>query len=142
MARPGYERLMVRQKADELAYQVYTATKTFPKEELYAMTSQLRRAALSVPTNIVEGYARQGRNEFRQFANIALGSLAETKYLLGFCLRLKYLKQEEYKRLEALADDTGRLLWRFYESLGKGRSDKGKAIGDKAQVISKASVRD
>jgi len=125
MARPGYEKLMVWQKADELAYQVYMATKTFPKEELYAMTSQLRRAALSVPTNIVEGYARQGKNEFRQFANIALGSLAETKYLLGFCLRLRYLKPEEHKRLDGQAEEVGRLLWRFYESLGgKGRSDK------------------
>ncbi len=76
VGKAGYEKLLVWQRADELAYQVYAATKAFPKEELYAMTSQLRRAALSVPTNIVEGYARQGKNEFRQFANIALGSLA------------------------------------------------------------------
>jgi four helix bundle protein len=125
MGEAGYEKLLVWQKADEMAYQVYMATKTFPKEELYAMTSQLRRAALSVPTNIVEGYARQGKNEFRQFANIALGSLAETKYLLGFCLRLKYLRPQEHTRLETLAEYTGRLLWKFYQSLAqKGRSDK------------------
>ena len=125
MARPGYEKLLVWQKADELAFQIYVATKGFPREELYAMTSQLGRAALSVPTNIVEGYARQGKNEFRQFANIALGSLTETKYPLGFCLRLKYLKPQEHSRLGALAEDTGRLLWRFYESLG-GRGRGGK----------------
>jgi four helix bundle protein len=52
MAEPGYKKLLVWQKADELAYQIYVATRAFPKEELYAMTSQLRRAALSVPTNI------------------------------------------------------------------------------------------
>ncbi len=124
MAEPGYRKLLVWQKADGLAYQVYAATKAFPKEELYAMTSQLRRAALSVPTNIVEGYARQGKNEFRQFANIALGSLAEAKYLLGFCLRLKYLKPQEPQNLDDQAEEVGRLLWGFYQSLGKGRGDK------------------
>lgn len=117
MIKAGYEKLLAWQKADELAYQVYMVTKTFPKEEMYAMTSQLRRAALSVPTNIVEGYGRQGKNEFRQFANIALGSLAEVRYLLGFCLRLKYLKREEHARIETLAEDVGRLLWKFYQSL-------------------------
>ena len=117
MAEPGYKKLLVWQKADELAYQIYMATRAFPKEELYAMTSQLRRAALSVPTNIVEGYARQGKNEFRQFANIALGSLAETKYLLSFCLRLKYLKPQEYGSLDGHAEEVGRLLWGFHQSL-------------------------
>jgi four helix bundle protein len=123
MIRAGYEKLLVWQKADELAYETYLATRTFPKEEMYAMTSQVRRAALSVPTNLVEGYGRQGKNEFRQFVNIALGSLAEARYLLGFCLKLKYLKPPEHGRLEALAEEVGRLLWRFYESLG-GKSDK------------------
>ena len=118
MAEPGYTKLLVWQKADELAYQVYMATKTFPKEEMYAMTSQLRRAALSVPTNIVEGYARQGKREFRQFVNIALGSLAEARYLLGFCLRLKYVTLQEHQQLHAQAEEVGRLLWKFYESLG------------------------
>ncbi len=124
MAQAGYRKLLAWQKADELAYQTYTATKAFPKEEVYGVTSQLRRAALSVPTNIVEGYARQGKNEFRHFTNIALGSLAEAKYLLGFCLRLSYLKPAEHKRLDAQAEEVGRLLWRFHESLAKGKSDK------------------
>jgi four helix bundle protein len=123
MIRAGYEKLLVWQKADGLAYETYMATRSFPKEEMYAMTSQVRRAALSVPTNIVEGYARQSRNEFRQFVNIALGSLGETRYLLGFCLKLKYLKQQEHGRLEALAEEVGRLLWRFHRSLG-AKGDK------------------
>ena len=55
-------------KADELAYQVYMNTKDFPKEEIYGITSQLRRGALSIPTNIVEGYGRQGKKELKQFA--------------------------------------------------------------------------
>jgi four helix bundle protein len=123
MIRAGYEKLLVWQKADELAYETYMATKSFPREEMYAMTSQVRRAALSVPTNIVEGYARQSRKEFRQFVNIALGSLAEARYLFGFCLKLKYLKRQDHEHLETLAEEVGRLLWRFYESLDK-QSDK------------------
>ncbi len=82
----GYRKLLVWQKADEFAYQVYIVTKTFPKNEIYGVTSQLRRAALSVPMNIVEGYGRQGRNELKYFANIALGSLAEAEYLIDFSL--------------------------------------------------------
>ena len=119
MIRAGYEKLIVWQKADELAYQVYTATKSFPRVEMYAMTSQLRRAALSIPTNLVEGYARQGRTEFRRYANIALGSLAEARYLLGFCLRLRYLKSEQHDALETLAEEVGRLLWKLQQSLQK-----------------------
>ncbi len=113
----GYKKLIVWQKADELAYQTYLETKKFPKDEIYGITSQLRRAALSVPVNIVEGTGRQGKKELKQFANIALGSLAETEYLLEFCLRLKYLNNESYKKLENLRKNVGGLLWNFYKSL-------------------------
>lgn len=112
----GYKKLLIWQKADELAYQTYLATKTFPKEELYGLTSQLRRAASSIPINIVEGSGRQNRNEFRQFINIALGSLAETEYLLSFCLRLGYLSKERYEQLESLRAETGAMLYCFYKS--------------------------
>lgn len=113
----GYKKLIVWQKADDLAYQVYLETKKFPKDEIYGITSQLRRAAISIPTNIVEGAGRQSRNERKQFANIALGSLAETEYLLEFCCRLTYLDKENYKRLENLRREVGGLLWNFYKSL-------------------------
>lgn len=71
--------LEVWQLSDDLARNIYQATKRFPKEELYGITSQLRRAALSVPTNIVEGYSRKGDRELGRFLDIALGSLAEVK---------------------------------------------------------------
>ncbi len=112
----GYKKLIVWQKADELAFQIYLATKEFPKEEIYGVTSQLRRAAVSVPTNIVEGMGRQGKNENRQFMNIALGSLAETEYLLEFCFRLGYLTKENFQRLEDIRQEVGALLWKFYKS--------------------------
>jgi len=117
MGEVGYKRLVVWRKADEFAFEVYIATKDFPKEEIYGITSQLRRAALSVPTNIVEGYGRRGKKELKQFVNIALGSLAEAKYLLDFSSRLKYLSTAQYRRLEDLAEEVGKVLWRFYKSL-------------------------
>lgn len=113
----GYRKLTVWEKADELAYQVYLVTRDFPKEEIYGLTAQLRRAALSVPTNIVEGYGRQGRKELRQYVNIALGSLAETRYLLYFSSRLHYLQSKQYGVLNDLAEQVGKLLWKFYKSL-------------------------
>ena len=116
MYEKGYKKLFVWKKADELAYQIYLTTKNFPKQEIFGVVSQLRRAALSIPTNIVEGMGRQGRNETKQFMNIALGSLAETEYLLEFCLRLQYLNQEEYLRLDNLRGEVGRMLWKFYKS--------------------------
>ena len=112
----AYKKLIVWEKADELAYQIYLATKDFPADEVYAITSQLRRAAISVPTNIVEGSGRQNRKEMRHFANIALGSLAETEYLLEFSYRLKYLSKEKYDQLEDIRKNVGNLLWRFYQS--------------------------
>lgn len=117
MARKGYEKLIVWQKADELAYQVYLETRRFPKEELYGITSQVRRASISIPTNIAEGTGRQGRNELRQFVNISLGSMAEVSYLLGFCRRLGYLNESRYNLLEGLRVEVWALLWRFYQSL-------------------------
>ena len=72
---------------------------------------------MSVPTNIVEGYGRQGKNELRQFVNIALGSLAETKYLLDFCSKLNYLSTKQHEKLQDLAQEVGKLLWKFYKSM-------------------------
>jgi four helix bundle protein len=112
----GYKKLLVWQRANELAREIYLTTKKFPKEELYGITSQLRRAAVSIPTNIVEGSGRQNRNEFKQFINIALGSLAETEYLLELCLQLTYLNLESYNRLETSRKAVGGLLWNLYKS--------------------------
>ena len=113
----GYKKLIVWQKANELAYQIYQATENFPKTEVFGMTSQLRRAALSVPVNIVEGSARHGKKELKQFLNIAMGSLAETEYLIDFSLKLKYLRSNEHEELQNLRKETGNLLWKFFQSV-------------------------
>ena len=113
----NFKELIVWQKADEMAYEIYIITKKFPKDELYGLTSQLRRAALSVPTNIVEGYARKGDKELTRFINIAIGSMAETEYLLNFSKRLGYLSETDFERIENLRSEVGRLLWKFYKKV-------------------------
>jgi len=114
MAR--HKDLIVFQKADELALQIYKITESFPKNEMFGLTSQIRRAALSVPTNIVEGYARRSKKELIQFINVALGSLAETEYLLDFSIRLGYFKTKD-NLVEKLMEEVGKLLWSFYRSI-------------------------
>jgi len=113
----NYKELRVWQKADELAVEIYRLTKAFPKDEIYGLTSQLRRAALSIPTNIVEGYARKGDKELARFVNISIGSLAEVEYLLDFSERMKYLKDGEFERLDLLREEVGKLLWNFYKKV-------------------------
>lgn len=113
MAR--YDNLIVFRKADELALHIYNLTEFFPKKELYGITSQLRRAALSVPTNIVEGYARKSKKELKHFLNIALGSHAETRYLFHFSNRLGYHTHAD--QIDSLIEEVGKLLWGFYRTL-------------------------
>jgi four helix bundle protein len=110
-----YQDLIIFQKADDLALRIYKVTESFPTSELFGLTSQLRRAAVSIPTNIVEGYARKSRKELKQFINISLGSLAETRYLFDFSKRLRYHKNCDH--VGELIEEVGRLLWSFYSSL-------------------------
>lgn len=112
-----YKELIVWQKADELAIEVYKVTKGFPKDEIYGLTSQLRRAVLSIPTNIVEGYARKGDKELARFVNIAIGSMTETEYLLDFSKRLGYISENEYNRIDEIRGEAGKLLWSFYKKI-------------------------
>jgi four helix bundle protein len=88
-----YKNLLVWQKAIALVTQVYVVTRSFPREELYGLTSQIRRAAVSVPSNIAEGQARRTTGEFRQFLGIAKGSLAELDTQLIIAENLGYLKE-------------------------------------------------
>ena len=118
MVEDRWRNLEVWQLADNLAVAVYEATREFPREEIYGLTAQLRRAALSVPTNLVEGYSRRGDKELRHFVNIALGSLAEVKYLLHFARRLGYLPEAAHEPLAGKAETLGKRLWRFYEAVG------------------------
>lgn len=113
----GYKKLIAWQLADKLAWVVYELTDKFPRHEIYGLTSQLRRAVLSIPLNIVEGYARNNKNEFRHFLRIALGSLAEVDYLLRFSLKRKYITQKDFDKALELKKECGKVLWKLMKSL-------------------------
>jgi four helix bundle protein len=106
----GYEDLLVWQKAVALAESVYLATRAFPKEELYGMASQLRRSAVSIPSNIAEGCARQSSKEFLHFLSIASGSTAELKTQLLIANRVQLVSSESYHELQGLSEEIARML--------------------------------
>ena len=112
----GYKRLIAWQLADKFAWEAYKLSDSFPKNEIYGLKSQLRRSALSVPLNIVEGYARNSRNEFRQFLKISLGSLAEAGYLLEFSLKRDYLSKDNYSKIMAIKEECGKVIWKLMKS--------------------------
>ncbi len=105
------------QKADELAHLVYPLTHKFPQEEKYALGDQIRRAIVSVPTNLIEGIARGGEKEKRQFANIAYGSLKEAKYLVYFAYGEKLVSENDYKSLLPKFEELSKLLFSFLKIL-------------------------
>lgn len=113
----SYKKLDVWIHADQMAFRVYEVTRSFPADERFGITSQLRRAALSVPTNIVEGSSRQNKGERKQFMNIALASLAETEYLMSFACRLRYISEGGFQDFLQQRDRVGALLWGFYRSI-------------------------
>jgi four helix bundle protein len=99
--------LIVWQKAHGFVLNVYQATKTFPREELYGLTSQLRRAAVSIPANIAEGFRKQSKTDKARFLNIAEGSLEECRYYLILAHDLGY---HEKSSLWDASEEVGRLL--------------------------------
>jgi len=107
----SFKDLIVWQKAYKLVIEIYKITKNFPKEEIYGLSQQMRRCAVSIPSNIAEGYGRQYNKEYKQFLYIAYGSLSEleTQYLLS--KDLGYIKKSEV--IEELAKETGSMLYRM-----------------------------
>jgi len=106
-----YKKIKSYQVADSFAVAVYKLTREFPREELYGVTSQLRRAAVSVATNIVEGANRQHKKDYLQFLYIAKGSMAEAQYLLHLAYRLGFVKEDLFKQAESLRDEASRTLF-------------------------------
>ena len=106
----SYRDLVAWRKAMILVVQVYRATRTFPKDELYGLTSQLRRAAVSVPSNIAEGQARYSRREFHHFLSNARGSLAEVETQVMLAADLTYLPPKDAETLLFKSAEVGRIL--------------------------------
>ena len=106
----NYKDLKVWTKAHEFTLKVYDVTKMFPKEEIYSLTNQMRRAASSVPANIAEGCGKNSKLELAHFLNIALGSANESEYFLILSKDLLYLKQESFLVLYNLINEIKSML--------------------------------
>lgn len=113
----------LKKKIDEYIHFIYKVTRKFPKEELYGVTSQIRRAALSIMLNYIEGFARRRKKVYLNFLETSYGSLKESKYLLHFSLKEKYLSEEDYQKGIKMAEEIGAMLWKTIESV-EGKSEK------------------
>lgn len=112
-----HRQLKVFQLADELVLDIYGLTKAFPPEERYGLQSQLRRSAVSVAANLVEGCARESEQEYLQFLRIALGSASECRYLLELSVRLDYLASESTTPFLDKSDHVVRSLQRLVDGI-------------------------
>ena len=112
-----YESLEAWQAAHQLVLLTYRVTKTFPREELYGLTSQARRAAFSVAANIAEGCGKKGPREFRRYLDIALGSLSELSYIFRLVNDLELLETSKWNELDEAREKAGQLTWGLYRSV-------------------------
>ncbi len=105
-----WRELKVWEKSHELVLEIYKMTSSFPKTEIYGITSQIRRSASSVPSNIVEGQSRNTTKEYLQFLYNARGSLEETRYFLFLSKDLEYIEESEYDYLEQKYGEISKML--------------------------------
>ena len=117
-----YEKFESWKVSHQLALEVFKTTSKWPKAERFELTSQTRRAALSVPTNIAEGSAKKGSREFRRYLDISLGSLSELSYLLRFAKDLGFLGEDDHRALDQLRNRAGTLTWRLCACMNRHAS--------------------
>ena len=102
---------VLKQKIDNFCHLGYKISKNFPKEEMYGITSQFRRAIISVALNYVEGYARIKGKVHKNFIEISYGSLKEVLFLIDFCFRENFYSEKDYSELKSLGEEIARMLW-------------------------------
>lgn len=110
---------VLKDKANHFAHQGYDLTFKFPKEELYCLTSQLRRALISVPSNIIEGYSRNNKKEFLHFMKFSYASLSEARYQMNFAVERGYVTTKECENFSFIAEEVGKMLWSSMDTLRK-----------------------
>ena len=106
----NYQKLVVWQKAMELTVGIFKLTEKLPQKEIYALSNQMRRAAVSIPSNIAEGHGRHYPREFVRFLSIARGSRAELETQLQICVRVGYLTNEDIIEMTNLINEIGKML--------------------------------
>lgn len=114
----GYKKLVIYQKSKDLVIATYKVTANYPKSETYTLVSQMRRAALSVLANLVEGYAKDSSKEYARFLTISIGSLTELEVFFEISHDLTYIKEGELDRINVLINEVKKL---FYGSRKKAR---------------------
>jgi four helix bundle protein len=112
-----FRKLIVWEKAHQLTLKIYKVTEDFPREELYGLTSQIRRAAVSIPTNIAEGCVRSSDADFSRFLYIALGSTSELEYLMLLSMDLKIIKNELHIELNNEINEIKKMLISMIQKL-------------------------
>jgi four helix bundle protein len=112
-----FRKLSVWGKSHSLAVEIYQMSSSFPQNEIYGITSQIRRACVSIPANIAEGCGRDGEAEFRRFLQIALGSASELEYHLLLAHDLKMLSEEKHKQLDNRVTEIKRMLTSLIQKL-------------------------
>ncbi len=117
----SYRDLKVWQRSMELSVAIYDLTRKFPPDELYGLTSQLRRAAVSIASNLAEGYGRASRPEFRRFVAIARGSALEVETQLMLACRLGFVSQARMKAAQGATEEIAKMLWVLMEKLNRDR---------------------
>ncbi len=114
----GYEKLQVYERSYKAGLAVYRMTGTYPKEERYGMVDQMRRASVSIPLNIAEGYAkRESQSEFKRFLLMALGSCNEMSVLIEYSKDLSYITKEQYEKARKEYDELGKMLNAFIQTV-------------------------
>lgn len=104
-------RILLRSKMDYYVHLIYKITKDFPSDERFGVTSQLRRASLSIILNFIEGFARNNQKVYRNFLMISYASLKEAQYLIEFSYKEKYINEKEYYNCFNSIDEIGKMLW-------------------------------
>ncbi len=112
-----FQELKIWQRSHEFTLRIYESTKTFPKEELYGLTSQMRRSASSIPTNIAEGCGKNSNPDFARFINIAMGSAAELEYQLILSKDLQYISERDFDSLYNELVEIRRMINTFIRKL-------------------------
>ncbi len=113
---------ILKDKIDTFVHLIYSISRGFPREEIYGVTSQIRRAALSIALNYVEGYARNRNLVYINFLEISYGSLTECDYLLDFGLKESYLDSESHKEAKTLSKEIGAMIWTTIKGLKEKRN--------------------
>src|SRR5436309_5837813 len=125
----NYRDLQVWKKAHDLTLELYRVSQRFPREEIYGITGQLRRAAVSIGANLAEGCGRRTSSELARFVRIAMGSASELDYHLLLCRDLGYMKDEDFKRVESELTEVRKMLTSFLNSIEAQIESKSQAAG-------------